>query len=252
MEWMPSVFLGASPFLHVMENNNYITIQGWMINELKLKGNDLIVYALIFGFCQDKQTEFSGSLRYINSALSCSKNTSMKVLNRLTEDNLLIKRAEIINNVTFNRYKINYDRVVQKLNRGGAKVEPGGGAKVAPYNTNIDNNINNKNVQDLKSYTTERKILNKVAHLFDSKYFDTQSKKNKWLDEIRKLIELDKEKLEDIISVIIYARNDSFWKKNFLSVRGIREKNKSGVSKYDSMKASMMENTEKEDPFKNF
>ena len=33
-----------------MKNENYITIQGWMVNELKLTGNDLICYALIYGF----------------------------------------------------------------------------------------------------------------------------------------------------------------------------------------------------------
>ena len=33
-----------------IKNENFIAIQGWMINELQLKGNDLIVYALIYGF----------------------------------------------------------------------------------------------------------------------------------------------------------------------------------------------------------
>ena len=33
-----------------MENNNYINIQGWMINNLGLKGNALVIYAIIYGF----------------------------------------------------------------------------------------------------------------------------------------------------------------------------------------------------------
>ena len=33
--------------------DNYIVIQTFMIRELKLKGNELILYALIHGFSQD-------------------------------------------------------------------------------------------------------------------------------------------------------------------------------------------------------
>lgn len=29
---------------------NFYVVQGWMISELKLKGNELNVYAIIFGF----------------------------------------------------------------------------------------------------------------------------------------------------------------------------------------------------------
>ena len=35
-----------------IKNENYVLIQGWMINELKLKGNELLIYALIYGFSQ--------------------------------------------------------------------------------------------------------------------------------------------------------------------------------------------------------
>ena len=48
-----------------MKNENYIVIQGWMRNELNLKGNELIVYALIYGFSQDEESEFTGSVAYI-------------------------------------------------------------------------------------------------------------------------------------------------------------------------------------------
>ena len=36
----------------MVKSENYITIQGWMVTELKLKGNELLIYALIFGFTQ--------------------------------------------------------------------------------------------------------------------------------------------------------------------------------------------------------
>ena len=37
-----------------MYNNQFYIIQGWMVNELKLKGNELICYAVIYGFCKQK------------------------------------------------------------------------------------------------------------------------------------------------------------------------------------------------------
>lgn len=33
-----------------IKNENFILIQGWMINNLKLAGNDLLVYAIIYFF----------------------------------------------------------------------------------------------------------------------------------------------------------------------------------------------------------
>ena len=33
--------------------DNYVAIQGWMITDLNLKGNDLLIYAVIYGFSQD-------------------------------------------------------------------------------------------------------------------------------------------------------------------------------------------------------
>ena len=33
-----------------ISSDNYVVVQGWMCNELDLKGNDLLVFALIYGF----------------------------------------------------------------------------------------------------------------------------------------------------------------------------------------------------------
>ena len=48
-----------------IKNENHVTISGWMINELNLKGNDLMVYAIIYGFSQTTGTAFTGSLSYL-------------------------------------------------------------------------------------------------------------------------------------------------------------------------------------------
>lgn len=89
-----------------MRDENYIVIQGWMRNVLKLSGNELVAYALIYGFCQDRETRFSGSLSYISDALGLTKVNARNVLLRLVEKGLLTKIDEVINGVRFCRYGI--------------------------------------------------------------------------------------------------------------------------------------------------
>lgn len=33
-----------------VREDNYFAVQGWMVTELKLKGNALMLYAIIYGF----------------------------------------------------------------------------------------------------------------------------------------------------------------------------------------------------------
>jgi hypothetical protein len=90
------------------ENSNYITIQGWMINELKLKGNELLLYAIVFGFTQQTNEWYHGSLNYIMSALGCnSKNTVVNTLQSLINKNYVLKENYVKNNVKYCRYKAN-------------------------------------------------------------------------------------------------------------------------------------------------
>lgn len=41
--------------------NSYYSIQYWMINELGLKGLELSIYAIIYGFSRDHCGAFTGS-----------------------------------------------------------------------------------------------------------------------------------------------------------------------------------------------
>ena len=58
----------------IIKNGNFIIIQGWMITELHLSGNELLIYAAIFGFSQDGKSNFEGSRQYLaewcNASLS--------------------------------------------------------------------------------------------------------------------------------------------------------------------------------------
>ena len=90
-------------------SKNYLNIQGWMVHNLELKGNELLAYALIYGFSQDNETEFTGSVNYICTWLNCSKSTVLRTMNALVKRGLIIKEVELKNNLTFNHYKVNFN-----------------------------------------------------------------------------------------------------------------------------------------------
>ena len=75
----------------MFKDNEYIVVQGWMINKLNLKGNDLLIYALIHRYSQDGVHKFYGSLQYLaewtNSTISGVQNN----LKNLLESNLIFK-----------------------------------------------------------------------------------------------------------------------------------------------------------------
>ena len=87
-----------------MKNNNYITITGWMVNELSLSGNDLICYAIIYGFSQD-DNYWEGSQSYLSEWLGISKRATVDILKRLISDGHIVKQEYEVNKVKFCKYK---------------------------------------------------------------------------------------------------------------------------------------------------
>lgn len=87
-----------------MGRDSFIVIQSFMRSELGLKGNELIIYALIYGFCQAEGHSFHGSRQYISDWTGCSLSTVSNVLAGLVECGLLVKSETVVNGVTFNSY----------------------------------------------------------------------------------------------------------------------------------------------------
>lgn len=116
-----------------MDNDNYMVIQGWMRKVLGLKGNELLVFALIYGFSQDGDSEFYGSWSYIAEWTGASKQTINNTLKSLCDKGLIQKRVTSKNGIRFCSYKVSpnltggqkiLSGVVKKLDRGGQKTEP--------------------------------------------------------------------------------------------------------------------------------
>lgn len=91
--------------MEAVRRERYICIQEFMVRDLGLKGNELIVYALLYGFTQDGEQYFSGSLNYIANWINASKSTAQSVIKSLLGKGCLVKRDNFVNNVKFCEYR---------------------------------------------------------------------------------------------------------------------------------------------------
>lgn len=125
----------------------YMVILPWMREELDLKGNELLVYALIHGFSQEHQGCFFGSLNYICKACGCTVPTAIEVLRKLLERGLLHKRELIENNVKFCQYTALRGGTkeilvpLKNLEEGTKEILVGGTKESLENNKSIDNTI---------------------------------------------------------------------------------------------------------------
>ena len=145
-----------------VRDNNFFVVHGWMINRLGLKGNELQIYAIIYGFSQADGTEFTGNLQYLADWTNATRRTALTSLQGLVEKGLLIKEDVYNNGVKACKYRCCLDAspgensssgVVKNLHQGGENSSSGvvknlhqGGEKTAPNNIshNTTDNIPDK------------------------------------------------------------------------------------------------------------
>lgn len=88
----------------MVNNENFYVVQGWMRNELGLRGNALEIYAIIYGFSQVSHQEFTASINYLCEWLGATRPTVINTLKDMVEKGLLTKESEEKNGVIYNRY----------------------------------------------------------------------------------------------------------------------------------------------------
>lgn len=135
-----------------MKNENYIVVQGWMRNELQLKGNDLLVYAIIYGFSQAENQKFTGSLSYLADWCGATKAGIIKNLQNLLGRGLIERTDRYINGVKFvEYYATQFNGVLNSVERGAVNSVEQGGKLSLPNNIGDNIELNNKeNNKDIK------------------------------------------------------------------------------------------------------
>ncbi len=173
-----------------VKNEQYIHISGWMVNELKLKGNELLVYAIIYGFSQAEKQMFSGSLQYLADWTNSTKQGVMKCLKSLAEKELIKKEDEYISGVKFCRYyATELNTVLNKVERGMQQSLTGGMQQSLPNTIDADNTSENSKrnnrgsasrftpptVEEVRAYCSERK------NFVDAERFVDYYSSNGWM-----------------------------------------------------------------------
>lgn len=146
-----------------IRDNNFFMVSGWMLNKLNLKGAALQIYAIIYGFSQDGESYFTGSLQYLSDFTNASKPTIIKALKELVENGYLIKVENEMNGVKFNKYKANL-LVVKNLNGGSQDSLPGGSKETLLGGSK--ETLPNKEIKDNKSFID--KEVEEVVNLYHS------------------------------------------------------------------------------------
>lgn len=167
----------------MVEKENYVVVQGWMITELGLKGNELLIYAVIHGFSQVPNQSFTGNLKYLEDWTNSSKQTVINCLKSLIDKNF-ITRIEKGNSI---EYRSNFLTPKVKI--------------FDPYNINInkkENIIINNNIkesdknkrfvpptlEEVKAYCKERHNnvdpVEFMAHYTASNWYRGKTKISNW------------------------------------------------------------------------
>ena len=78
----------------VIRDSNYVVIQGWMLTRLGLKGNELMIYAVIYGFTQNGETEFVGSMKYLADWTNSTVESVRKCIKSLIDKGYIVKTLD--------------------------------------------------------------------------------------------------------------------------------------------------------------
>lgn len=119
-----------------------------MITALHLKGCELLVYAVVFGYSQKGAGCYFGSAAALAETLGVSRQTIISTFKSLTERGLLIKTDDYHAGVHTCAYAVNLDLSnnftgCQETLQGCKEILQGGSQKTLHNNKSIDNKIDN-------------------------------------------------------------------------------------------------------------
>lgn len=179
-----------------IDNRLYYQVAAWMINDLNLKGQELICYAIIYSLSQLGQGRYLAGLDYLASFMQCSQPTASKALKGLQKRGL-IKKEEVTTD-TGRRvlyYCSNPDEDEKESYRGVNKNFIDGVNKKF-----MDNNINNKEYNNNKKLSNDNQKV-EYSEDFENfwKLYGYSKGKQRAYVKWNKLSDTDKQKAIDAI-----------------------------------------------------
>ena len=186
-----------------VKRENFIALQGWQVADLGLKGNELIIYACIYGFSQDDQT-FSGSLQYLADWTNSTKQGVIKCLKSLQEKGLIEKKENIINGVKFcEYYTTKFNTLLNKVEYPMQQSLTVGMQQSLPNNIGVHNTGKKKEEKKepfadiITNYAMryEMPVCDEIAHLLGEWIKVRKAKRTAMTDSA---IQMNIDKLDDL------------------------------------------------------
>lgn len=180
-----------------MKKKAYIVIESWMVNELGLSGNELICYAVIYGFSQDGESEYKGSQSYLAECMNVTRETVVRILKELTKNGLIVRREEINERGKIFYYSARIPKEEAQVTKSNL------GCEEMSHDNNKDKEENNK-------------LFSKKDELFEECWVAYRRKGNKKKAKAvwNKLKDKEREKVKAHIEAYVIA-NDLKYQKDF-------------------------------------
>ena len=86
------------------KQDSYVVLQRWMRTELGLEGNELTVYAIIYGFSQDGESVYKGGYGYLADWIGLSENGARNIVKKLVARGLLKELKTMVGGIIVNQY----------------------------------------------------------------------------------------------------------------------------------------------------
>lgn len=154
-----------------MKDSNYINIAGWMGNRLGLRGNELLCFAIIYGFSQDGESQFKGNLTFLSECMFCSQPTTLLCISKLLRLDLIRKEEVMVNGkkrcyysttVTFDNGELVYIEPEENTTKESLAVT----TKETLAKTTKESLVKNNNIyNNKKSTTVDKKVGVDLAFL---------------------------------------------------------------------------------------
>lgn len=135
----------------------YITIQDFML-DLGLKGNELIVYAVIYGFSQDGKSRFCGSLSYLSKWTNATERSVINALQSLREKHLIDREETTVKGIKTYNYFVIRENI------------SGGSEKFSPHNIVYNNIIEKRNIKEKREFSEKNREFSEKNREFSEEF----------------------------------------------------------------------------------
>lgn len=169
-----------------MKENNFITIPAFLRSKLDLKGSELIITALIYGFSQDGESWFSANTDYIADWAGIANKNVLRSLKSLTEKGILIKKDVYVSNIVKRcYYRFNLD-CVELQNSTTSELQNVSLTELQNSTTSeLQNSTVNNNIDNIYNNNIYNKAENEFSALFPESVEVEKTKKLRGTSEPR-------------------------------------------------------------------